>query len=102
MNLPNANLDAAAPPEEYSNPQKALWWLAKGQFKTGPEWEQGHAICQSAEGRPEYDYVHALAHWIEGDKWNSDYWYGRVGTERQSEDPAEEWRFIAEALATPA
>ncbi|QHQ37297.1 hypothetical protein GO499_05250 [Algicella marina] len=70
---------------------RALWWLRKGGLRMGPEWEEAHAICQTAEGTPAYDRVHALAHWIEGDRFNSDYWYRRSGTERVSEDPAHEW-----------
>lgn len=101
MGLSDTDLNADFPPEDYSAPRKALWWLKKGDFKTGPEWEQAHAICQSGEGRPEYDYVHALAHWIEGDDSNSDYWYRRVGTKRHSENAAEEWLHIAKTLANP-
>jgi hypothetical protein len=41
--------------------------------------------------------VHALAHWIEGDAANADYWYRRVGGERAPTLEAE-WRRIAAAL----
>jgi hypothetical protein len=60
-------------------PQQALHHLEQGHFKMGIEWEKAHAICQTAEGTFEYDLVHALVHWIEGDFANRDYWYRRVG-----------------------
>jgi hypothetical protein len=42
--------------------------------------------------------VHALVHWIEGDKSNAAYWYRRVGAERAA-DIATEWQRIAEELS---
>ncbi len=86
------------PPKLFSPPQAALWWLKKGTFKLGPDWEKAHAICQSAEGNFEYDLVHALAHWIEGDLGNRDYWYRRVGGGR-AETIAAEWERVAKVLA---
>ncbi len=70
---------ASQPPAELSPPLQALWWLKKGAYKMGPEWEKAHGICQQQEGTRAYDMVHALAHWIEGDASNRDYWYRRVG-----------------------
>jgi hypothetical protein len=87
------------PPEALSDPLKALWWLGKGGLKMGPEWTRAHEICQDGEGQRAYDYVHALAHWIEGDTWNSDYWYGRVGTKRSSDSVEEEWARIVKELS---
>ncbi len=89
---------AEAPPEDLSPPLQALWWLKKGRFATGPAWEEAHAICQSGEGTPAYDRVHALAHWIEGDRSNSDYWYRRAGVQRGGADPAAEWAHQVAAL----
>ncbi len=85
------NLDADVPPADLSPPLQALWWLRKGGLAPGPAWETAHEICQAAEGTPAYDRVHALAHWIEGDRANSDYWYRRAGTPRAGADPAAEW-----------
>ncbi len=59
----------------------------------GPEWEKAHAICQQDEGNPQYDIVHALAHWIEGDNANAAYWYRRVGGKRAL-TIADEWQRI--------
>ena len=83
--------DTAEPPATLSPPLQALWWLGKGGLAPGPEWERAHAICQTAEGTPDYDRVHALAHWIEGDTANADYWYRRAGTRRRGADIAAEW-----------
>lgn len=94
-----SSLDEAAPPSDLSQPLQAMWWLKKGNFKLGTEWEQAHRICQIAEGTKEYDWVHALAHWIEGDEWNSDYWYRRVGEARSSDDAAVEWEHIVAAFS---
>ena len=88
----SATLAAAEPPTDLSRPLQALWWLKKGALKTGPDWERAHAICQASEGEPAYDRVHALAHWIEGDRSNADYWYRRSGAARSGADPAEEWQ----------
>lgn len=94
-----SSLDAAAPPNDLSQPLQAMWWLKKGNFKLGSEWEQAHGICQIAEGSKAHDWVHALAHWIEGDEWNSNYWYRRVGEVRTSDDVAVEWEYIVTQLS---
>ena len=65
-------------PSGMSAPQEALWWLKQGAFLPGPDWERAHALCQSDEGNRDFDLVHALCHWIEGDLGNRDYWYRRL------------------------
>lgn len=86
-------------PHHLSPPRQALWWLKQGGFLLGPEWDRAHAICQEAEGTFEYDLVHALAHWIEGDLSNRDYWYKRVGKGWQRAETIEkEWEGIAARL----
>lgn len=89
-----------APDPALPLPLQALWWLRKGGFTTGPEWERAHAICQTAEGTLAYDMVHALAHWIEGDESNARYWYGRVRQSR-AVTIAAEWERVAKALISP-
>ena len=64
----------------------------------GAEWEKAHALCQTAEGTYEYDIVHALAHWIEGDEGNRDYWYARVKPWVRAETIEAEWQQISEAI----
>jgi len=77
---------------------QALWWIAKGDFKTGDEWEQAHNICQAREGNNPYDWVHALLHWIEGDEWNANYWYRHIGKNRQGKNFEEEWQIIVDQI----
>jgi hypothetical protein len=84
----------AAPPAGLAVPLQALWWLKKGKLALGPEWEKAHELCQTKEGEGSYDLVHALAHWIEGDTANANYWYRRVGVQRAA-DIAAEWQRVA-------
>jgi TPR repeat protein len=83
-----------APSADLTVPQQALWWLKKGGFAMGPEWEKAHALCQQSEGTREYDLVHALAHWIEGDDSNATYWYRKVGGGRAA-TIEQEWERVA-------
>ena len=73
------DLAADAPPDGLAPALAALWWLRKGGLRTGAAWERAHAVCQAHEGERDADLVHALAHWIEGDLGNADYWYRRAG-----------------------
>jgi hypothetical protein len=95
-----ASLAAEAPPVGLSPPLQALWWLRKGGLRPGPEWEKAHEICQRGEGERGHDLVHGLAHWIEGDLGNADYWYRRAGARRDGSDIAAEWARVVAALGT--
>lgn len=79
------------PPNELSAPLQALWWLKKGGLKVGPEWHEAHEICQSAEGEPAHDWVHALCHLIERDHGNAGYWFRRAGQPVEN-DPGTLWQ----------
>ncbi len=92
-----ANLQADQP-DSLTPPLQALWWLKKGGLAMGTEWQKAHDICQTAEGQHDYDLVHALAHWIEGDMGNASYWYRRVGEQRAADIPSE-WNRIAAKLS---
>jgi hypothetical protein len=81
-----------------SAPLQALWWLKKGGFVVGEEWKRAHAIAQGHEGTRDFDLVHALAHWIEGDRGNSDYWYRRAGSRRTAADIPGEWEHLVGAF----
>ena len=94
-----ASLSNSIPPSGVSPPLQALWWLKKGELAIGPDWERAHAICQQDEGNPDYDIVHALAHWIEGDEANAAYWYRRVGGQRGATIGAE-WERVVGLLLT--
>ncbi|NOZ32412.1 MAG: hypothetical protein GXP01_04930 [Alphaproteobacteria bacterium] len=93
------NMDGAEPPRGLSRPLQALWWLKKGGLIRGPEWEQAHRICQTQEGNTDHDWVHALAHWIEVDLGNADYWYRRCGKRRSTASVSQEWAFMVKALS---
>ena len=80
-----------------SPPLQALWWLREGKLAMGKEWRKAHEICQSNEGDHTHDLVHALAHWIEGDEANANYWYARVRDTRAATIEAE-WQRIAKLL----
>lgn len=97
MPAPAWTFDADAPQADFSPAAAALWWLGKGGLATGPAWERAHAICQANEGVHGCDLVHGLAHWIEGDLGNADYWYARAG-ERRGRDLAAEWDRLAAIL----
>jgi hypothetical protein len=92
-----SDTSGTAPSPELSAPLQALWWLKKGNLAMGAEWENAHTICQAREGERDYDLVHALAHWIEGDVGNAEYWYARAHEKRGS-DIAAEWTRIVGVL----
>jgi hypothetical protein len=87
------------PPADLSSPQQALWWLKKGNFTFGPDWQAAHLICQQKEGTRDYDLVHALAHWIEGDVGNRDYWYRRIDKWKRAGTIEDEWNAVWRELA---
>ncbi len=86
-------------PRDMSKPLQALWWIRKGEFRVGPEWEEAHVIVQAMEGVTEFDWVHALLHWIEADMGNADYWYKRSGKKRATASVKAEWEYMAAALS---
>ncbi len=90
--------DSEAPPAGVSAPVAALWWLARGGWKTGPDWHRAHDLCQQNEGDNAHDWVHALVHRIEGDTQNADYWYRRAGERPEHQDVAREARHILKTL----
>lgn len=92
-------LDRSRPPSDFSLPLQALWWLKKGGFRVGPEWEEAHNICVSGEGHQPFDWIHALCHWIEADFGNSDYWYRVAGEKRHAASVSGEWAFLVTHFA---
>lgn len=86
----------STPPADLTPPLQALWWLKKGGLVMGIEWGKAHVICQQDEGNPDYDRVHALAHWIEGDEGNAAYWYRKIGTKRAATIEAEWQRVVTD------
>jgi hypothetical protein len=63
------------------------------------DWEGAHAIAQDHEGDEIADWIHAVAHRMEGDQDNARYWYRRCGRELAEDlSPEAEWRLIRTAL----
>ncbi|MFN0190601.1 MAG: hypothetical protein ACKVP5_01310 [Aestuariivirga sp.] len=96
--MKKVNLESEHLPAGLAAPLEALWWLRRGRFALGPEWQKAHELCQQNEGDYAHDAVHALVHWIEGDMGNATYWYRRTG-EIRAETIEAEWRRLAEKLA---
>ena len=63
------------------------------------DWDTAHKIAQDY-GDADANWIHAVLHKIEGDAWNSRYWYARAGDHRFEDysDPKAELRAIADAL----
>jgi hypothetical protein len=47
------------------------------------DWQAAHLIAQDHEGERLADWIHAVAHRMEGDLGNAAYWYGRCGRPRE-------------------
>ncbi len=45
------------------------------------DWHGAHAIVQRDEADPVACWIHAVLHKVEGDAWNSRYWYARTSHE---------------------
>jgi hypothetical protein len=43
------------------------------------DWDGAHVIAQRDEQNPLYRWLHACLHKIEGDEFNSRYWYSGTG-----------------------
>ncbi len=63
------------------------------------DWDASHRIVQDY-GHPLACWIHAVLHKIEGDAWNSRYWYARTSGRHYEDvsDPQEELRLIAQHL----
>lgn len=85
-------LGASEPPEGLSEPLKALWWDAKG------DWARAHGLVDAIETR-EGMAVHAYLHKKEGEEWNADYWYRRAGKRFRREALEDEWEALVEGMS---
>jgi hypothetical protein len=77
---------------------QALDALQSGGFALGPRWEEAHGIAQAHEGKPLFDWIHALCHRIEGDDWNAGYWYSKAAKPVSDGSFAEECDAIRRAI----
>jgi hypothetical protein len=64
------------------------------------DWHGAHRIVQQDESDPLACWVHAVLHKMEGDAWNSRYWYGR-STHRYEDwaDPAAELQAVQSQIS---
>lgn len=64
------------------------------------EWDRSHRIVQEYE-EPLANRIHAVLHKIEGDEWNSRYWYKRSAGAQYEDfsDPESELQAILAALS---
>nr|WP_048097562.1 hypothetical protein [Candidatus Nitrosopumilus salaria] len=69
------------------------------QLALDSEWDASHKIVQ--EFSDHYaNWIHAVLHKIEGDEWNSKYWYQRTNGQQYENypDPEDELRIIKNQL----
>jgi hypothetical protein len=86
------SLNTATPSTDLPLALQALWQDAKG------DWDAAHKLCQTREGEPSCDWVHAYLHRKEGDLSNAGYWYRRAGRPVSAQSLEQEWESIAQAL----
>ena len=66
------------------------------------EWDKAHGIVQQDERGAMACWLHAVLHKIEGDAWNSRYWYARSSHRYEEWDDARaELKAIRAELKTP-
>jgi hypothetical protein len=65
------------------------------------DWERAHQIAQDYED-PLSNWIHAVLHKIEGDAWNSRYWYARAAGKHYEDyqDATEELQKILSILSS--
>ena len=64
------------------------------------DWHKAHEIVQQDEHAPLACWIHAVLHKIEGDAWNSRYWYSRTDHQYEEwDDPLDELRAILGLLS---
>ena len=67
-------------------------------FAINDSWEASHKIVQDLDSRQAY-WIHAILHKIEGDEYNSRYWYERAQQSYEAYiDPIQELIFIQNNL----
>jgi hypothetical protein len=54
------------------------------------DWQAAHVIAQDHEGERLANWIHAVAHRMEGDLGNAAYWYRRCARAKSDQLPVEE------------
>jgi len=49
------------------------------------DWQAAHVIAQDHEGERLANWIHAVAHRMEGDPGNAAYWYARCGRAKKDQ-----------------
>jgi hypothetical protein len=80
-----ATLSESEPPAGIHPVLQGLWYDASGN------WEAAHTIAQGQEGMQPHDRLHAYLHRKEGDRFNANYWYRRIGESYFDGSLDEEW-----------
>jgi hypothetical protein len=63
------------------------------------DWDRAHEIVQQDERDPHACWIHAVLHKIEGDEWNSRYWYARTQHKYEEWDDSQaELRAVRQTL----
>jgi len=63
------------------------------------EWDQSHKLAQDYSDATA-NWIHAVLHKIEGDAWNSKYWYARTADKKYEDfsDATDELKAIQKVL----
>lgn len=74
--------------------------LAAVDHALAGDWQAAHVIAQDHEGERLANWIHAVAHRMEGDLSNALYWYARCGRAKSEELSIDaELRVIKKELA---
>ena len=79
------------PPSDLPPTVAALWWDAKG------DWKSAHGLVDALE-TPDGMAVHAYLHRKEGAEWNADYWYSRASRIFHRPTLEAEWEALVKGL----
>lgn len=71
---------------------KSLWYDARG------DWQKAHDLIDQLTDQKSAR-LHAYLHRKEGDTWNADYWYSKVGEKRPDVSLDEEWAYLVKRLS---
>lgn len=86
-----STLQLPTPPVDWSDPLKAMWFDAKG------DWEASHNIAQDIHNEIG-SWMHAFLHRKEGDQFNAGYWYRQAGKSYPNISLDEELQVIVEYI----
>ena len=74
-------------PPEFSSYLESLWYDKKGN------WDKAHQVAQDIPDK-NGSWIHAYLHRVEGDTWNSNYWYLKAEKVMPETSLEEEWKSL--------